>query len=176
MGNKCHGQRLLDFMFLEKPYRHQRAVCVQKQTKPKEPAATGNSGTRIMTQQEFTQRVNVEVSNKEFEAINEVYMNSDLDKDEFCKMWVKMNKTRVQNAKVERMIKAKDEAYRDALHKFYTKNDDVNEFMTPICYVKISTYEVQAMSYAGIKVANEDGRAKYLSDIRYEIGKFLRMY
>ena len=129
-----------------------------------------------MTQQEFTQRVNVEVSNKEFEAINEVYMNSDLDKDEFCKIWVKMNKTRVENAKVERMIKAKDEAYRDALHKFYTKNDDVNEFMTPICYVKISTYEVQAMSYAGIKVANEDGRAKYLSDIRYEIGKFLRMY
>ena len=129
-----------------------------------------------MTQQEFTHRVNVEVSNKEFEAINEVYMNSDLDKDEFCKMLVKMNKTRVQNAKVERMIKAKDEAYRDALHKFYTKNDDVNEFMTPICYVKISTYEVQAMSYAGINVANEDGRAKYLSDIRYEIGKFLRMY
>jgi len=129
-----------------------------------------------MTQQEFTQRVNVEVSNSEFEAINEVYMNSDLNKDEFCKMWVKMNKTRVQNAKVERMIKAKDEAYRDALHKFYTKNNDVNEFMTPICYVKISTYEVQAMSYAGIKVANEDGRAKYLSDIRYEIGKFLRMY
>ena len=129
-----------------------------------------------MTQQEFTQRVNVEVSNKEFEAINEVYMNSDLDKDEFCKMWVKMNKTRVQNAKVERMIKAKDEAYRDALHKFYTKTNDSNEYMTPICYVKISTYEVQAMSYAGIKVANEDGRAKYLSDIRYEIGKFLRMY
>ena len=129
-----------------------------------------------MTQQEFTQRVNVEVSNKEFEAINEVYMNSDLDKDEFCKMWVKMNKTRVQNAKVERMFKAKDEAYRDALHKFYTKNDDVNEFMTPICYVKISTYEVQAMRYAGIKVTNEDGSAKYLSDIRYEIGKFLRMF
>ena len=129
-----------------------------------------------MTQQEFTNRTNVEVSYNEFNAIHEVYMNSDLDKDEFCKMWLKMNKTRVQNAKVERMIKAKDEAYRDALHKFYTKNDDVNEFMTPICYVKISTYEVQAMSYAGIKVANEDGRAKYLSDIRYEIGKFLRMF
>ena len=129
-----------------------------------------------MTQQEFTQRVNVEVSNSEFEAINEVYMNSDLNKDEFCKMWVKMNKTRVQNAKVERMIKAKDEAYRDALHKFYTKNNDVNEFMTPICYVKISAYEVQAMSHAGIKVANEGGRIKFLSDIRYEIGKYLRMY
>lgn len=129
-----------------------------------------------MTQQEFTQRTQVEVSNNEFNAIHEVYMASDLDKDEFCKMWVKMNKTRVQNAKVERMIKAKDEAYRDALHKFYTKTNDSNEYMTPICYVKISTYEVQAMSYAGIKVANDNGRAKYLSDIRYEIGKFLRMY
>lgn len=129
-----------------------------------------------MTQQEFTQRTQVEVSNKEFNAIHEVYMASDLDKDEFCKMWVKMNKTRVQNAKAERMIKAKDEAYRDALHKFYTKTKDSNEFQTPICYVKISTYEVQAMSYAGIKVANDNGRAKYLSDIRYEIGQFLRMY
>lgn len=130
-----------------------------------------------MTQQEFTQRVNVEVSNSEFEAINEVYMNSDLDKDEFCKMWVKMNKTRVQNAKVERMIKAKDEAYRDALHKFYHKFDNNNEtFSTPICYVKISVYEVQAMSHAGIKVANENGRCKYLSDIRYEIGQYLGMF
>jgi hypothetical protein len=62
------------------------------------------------------------------------------------------------------------------LHKFYTKNNDANEYMTPICYVKISVYEVQAMSYAGIKVANENGNAKYLSDIRYEIGKFLRMF
>ena len=129
-----------------------------------------------MTQQEFFNRTNVKVNEDEFWAINAMYNYCEVDKDEFCKMWVKMNKTRVQNAKVDRMIKAKDEAYRDALHKFYTKNNDVNEFMTPICYVKISTYEVQAMSYAGIKVANEDGRAKYLSDICYEIGKFPRMY
>jgi hypothetical protein len=91
-------------------------------------------------------------------------------------MWVKMNKTRVENAKVERMMKQKEEAYRDALHKFYTKTNDSNEFQTPICYVKISAYEVQAMSHAGIKVANESGRIKFLSDIRYEIGKYLRMY
>lgn len=130
----------------------------------------------IMTQREFTQRTQVEVSSKEFDAINEVYMNSDLDKDEFCKMWVKMNKTRVENAKVEHMMKQKDEAYRDALYKFYTRTNDSNEFQTPICYVKISTYEVQAMSYAGIKVTTEGGHAKFLLDIRYEIGKFLRMY
>jgi hypothetical protein len=130
-----------------------------------------------MTQQEFTQRVNVEVSNKEFEAINEVYMNSDLDKDEFCKMWVKMNKTRVQNAKVERMIKAKDEAYRDRLRRFYDKTSKSRYQWTPINYIDMSVYEIQAMSHAGIMVENECGSGvKTLSDIRYEIGKYLGMY
>ena len=129
-----------------------------------------------MRQSEFETRVHMNVTAEEYSHIEEVYMNSDLDKDEFCKMWVKMNKTRVENAKVERMIKQKEEAYRDALHKFYTKTNDSNEFQTPICYVKISAYEVQAMSHAGIKVANEGGRIKFLSDIRYEIGKYLRMY
>ena len=134
-------------------------------------------GTEIMTKQEFTQRTKVEVSNNEFEMINEFYMNCECDKDEFCKMWVKMNPSRVKEAKVEKMLKAKDEAYRDALHKFYHKFDNNNEtFSTPICYVNISVYEVQAMSHAGIKVANENGRCKYLSDVRYEIGHYLGMF
>ena len=34
-----------------------------------------------MTQQEFTQRTQVEVSNSEFEMINEFYMNCECDKD-----------------------------------------------------------------------------------------------
>ena len=52
-----------------------------------------------MTQVEFTNRTQVEVSAKEYAAIEEVYMNSDLDKDAFCKMWVKMNKSRVEAAR-----------------------------------------------------------------------------
>lgn len=48
-----------------------------------------------MTQVEFEKRVEMTISSNEFDAINVVYMNSDLDKDEFCKMWVKMNKSRV---------------------------------------------------------------------------------
>lgn len=48
-----------------------------------------------MTQIEFEKRVEMEISSYEFDAINVVYMNSDLDKDEFCKMWVKMNKSRI---------------------------------------------------------------------------------
>lgn len=41
------------------------------------------------------------VTADEFAHINEVYMNSDLDKDEFCKVWAKMNKSRVQRHKEE---------------------------------------------------------------------------
>ena len=115
----------------------------------------------------------VEVSDKEFNAINEVYMNSDLDKDEFCKMWRTMNQTRVQAAKVERMLKSKDESYRDALYNFYQRIDNTDALTTPIGYIKITAYEVQAMSHAGIKVANEYGGIKYVSDIRYEIGQYL---
>jgi hypothetical protein len=48
-----------------------------------------------MTKQEFENRTNVQVSFDEYEHIEVVYMASDLDKDEFCKMWCKMNKSRV---------------------------------------------------------------------------------
>lgn len=129
-----------------------------------------------MTKQEFTTRTMVEVSNDEFDAINVVYMNSELDKDEFCKVWIKMNAKRVKNAKVERMIRAKDEAYRSALHKFFNKTRE-QDLWTPICYVKISVYEIKAMSHAGIQFENECGSGvKNLFDIRHEIAKYLGMY
>lgn len=124
-----------------------------------------------MTIQEFTQRTEVEVSNNEFEAINRFYMNCECDKDEFCKMWRKMNPSRVKRAKVEKMLKERVEAYRDALYKFYYKTS-VQDLTVPICYVKISTYEVQALSYAGIKIESD----RRLYGIRYEIGKFLGLF
>lgn len=54
-----------------------------------------------MTKQEFENRTNVQVLFDEYEHIEVVYMASDLDKDEFCKMWCKMNKSRVNKAKEE---------------------------------------------------------------------------
>ena len=129
-----------------------------------------------MTQQEFTKRTQVEVSNSEFEMINEFYMNCECNKDEFCKMWCKMNPIRVKEAKVEKRIQARDEAFRDALHKFYHKTDNTDSWIS-ICYVKMSVYEIQAMSFAGIKLENECGSGlKTVFHIRYEIGKFLGMF
>jgi hypothetical protein len=94
-----------------------------------------------MTKQEFTNRTQVEVSNEEFEMINEFYMSVECDKDEFCKMWCKMNPNRVKEAKTEKRIQERNKAFRDALHKFYHKTDNA-ESWTPICYVKMSVFEI----------------------------------
>ena len=131
---------------------------------------------KVMTKQEFTNRVKVEVSNSEFDVINEFYMSCECDKDEFCKMWCKMNPNRVKAAKTEKMMKAREEAYRNALHKFYNKTANKDSWVS-ICYVGMTVYEIQAMSYAGIKLENECGSGlKTLFDVRYEIGKYLEMF
>ena len=82
-----------------------------------------------MTQQEFKNRTQVEVSYTEFDAIHEVYINSDLDKDEFCKMWMKMNKTRVERAKAQAKAEAEEAAKReklyDIINRYYT-NEEYN--------------------------------------------------
>lgn len=70
-----------------------------------------------MTRNEFETRTLVAVSATEFDAINEVYMNSDLDKDEFCKMWKKMNASRVEAAKEAKKAAAEKEALLDKLYK-----------------------------------------------------------
>ena len=52
-----------------------------------------------MTQKEFTDRTGVQVTATEYNAIEEVYVNCDLEKDEFCKVWAQMNASRVAAAK-----------------------------------------------------------------------------
>ena len=55
-----------------------------------------------MLQHEFESRVGIEVSAQEYAAIEQVYMNSDVEKDEFCKLWAKMNRKRIARIKAER--------------------------------------------------------------------------
>lgn len=74
-----------------------------------------------MTRFEFIQKTQVEVSEKEYAAIEVVYMASDLGKDEFCQMWRTMNRSRVIAAKVERMEKEREQAKRDAMYKIMRK-------------------------------------------------------
>lgn len=127
-----------------------------------------------MTKQEFFERTQVEVSNREFWSIVDVYNNSDLDKDAFCKMWCKMNASRVKEAKVQRMMQRKEVAYKNALKNWFDKwagtQKYYDNYHTPIAYTKISAYEVRAMSFAGIKL---DGS---LSDIHFKVGQYIGYY
>ena len=129
-----------------------------------------------MTQQEFFNRTGVEVSNNEFWAINEVYNNSDLDKDEFCKMWCKMNQSRVKAAKVERMESKRKAAYNEALSKWFEKYRGTQYFYdnyhTNIAYIKLSVYLIQALSFANIRI--ESGSS--FSDIHFKVGQYLGIY
>ena len=89
-----------------------------------------------MLQQEFEQRVKMPVQAWEFEAINVVYNNSDLDKDEFCKMWRSMNKTRIERynkkqAQISRINKMLEKArnLKEKLQAAFSKSG----YSTP-CY------------------------------------------
>ena len=63
-----------------------------------------------MLQQEFESRVGIAVSANEYAAIEQVYMNSDVEKDEFCKLWAKMNRQRIERIKAERKAAAQFKA------------------------------------------------------------------
>ena len=48
-----------------------------------------------MTQQEFETRTGIKVTPSEYEDIQNIYMNTNMDKDEFCKDWKEHNSSRI---------------------------------------------------------------------------------
>ncbi len=124
-----------------------------------------------MLASEFEKRTQVKVGVNEFKAINEVYMHSDLDKDEFCKMWCKMNQSRVKKA-----IQAKEEAER-----LYEIKADVFEVYSSINGVSwseatknadefLSYSQRDALVAAGIEVYD-----KLVYQVAYECAEFLKV-
>lgn len=63
-----------------------------------------------MLQHEFESRVGIKVSAKEYAAIEQVYMSSDVEKDEFCKLWAKMNRQRIARIKAQQKATAQFKA------------------------------------------------------------------
>ncbi len=74
-----------------------------------------------MLQSEFTERTGMNVSSDEFEVINEMYNYCDVDKDEFCKLWVKMNINRVNAYKEQKAKEAKRQKAINDLWNVYGK-------------------------------------------------------
>ena len=104
---------------------------------------------------EFIERVGMEVSSSEFEIINNMYMLSDVDKDEFCKLWVKMNFNRVATYKAK---KAKEEKQHkvwcdlhEVLSKYQNKLDNsrnwYQSYVSPIGAVLSSSDEKKVIAF-----------------------------
>lgn len=129
-----------------------------------------------MTQQEFTQRVEISVSPEEYAAIETVYMNSDLDKDEFCKLWVRMNHKRVNKAKEERIAKEKEEMLRGQLFMISTKPKCKDFTKLADCFY--TKKEKKILERVGIYMEEEINginHFKSVSTITYEVTKYLKI-
>lgn len=142
-----------------------------------------------MLQKEFEDRTGVKVTTDEYLAIDTVYMASDLDKDGFCKMWCKMNASRVVKAKADSKKKEEYNNLRNALHaiaeKLSLKAVQDNCMSHPLTIAFLSHKELCLLDKAGIEIqmseekSNEYGypfqRFYDISETAYHIKKYLKI-
>lgn len=130
-----------------------------------------------MTIQEFQSRTQVSVDVSEFESITTVYMQSDVDKDTFCKMWRKMNATRVMAAKEQ----AKKQQTIDKVFSMVMTNPEWTdvEHYNDIAVVVLSSKDKSLIEPIGISLESEPDNNgfrhfKRFSELRPEINAFLK--
>lgn len=108
-----------------------------------------------MMYNEFIERVGMEVSSSEFEIINNMYMLADVDKDTFCKLWVKMNFNRVATYKAKKAKEEKQHKVWGDLHevlsKYQNKLDNsrnwYQSYISPIGSVISSSDEKKVIAF-----------------------------
>lgn len=130
-----------------------------------------------MTIQEFQSRTQVSVDVSEFESITTVYMQSDVDKDTFCKMWCKMNATRVMAAKEQ----AKKQQTIDKVFSMVMTNPEWTdvEHCNDIAVAVLSSKDKALIESIGISLESEPDNNgfrhfKRFRELRPEINAFLK--
>lgn len=130
-----------------------------------------------MTIQEFQSRTQVSVDVSEFESITTVYMQSDVDKDTFCKMWCKMNATRVTAAKEQ----AKKQQTIDKVFSMVMTNPEWTdvEHYNDIAVAVLSSKDKALIESIGISLESEPDNNgfrhfKRFRELRPEINAFLK--
>lgn len=129
-----------------------------------------------MTIQEFQSRTQVSVDVSEFESITTVYMQSDVDKDTFCKMWRKMN-ARVMAAKEQ----AKKQQTIDKVFSMVMTNPEWTdvEHYNDIAVAVLSSKDKALIESIGISIESEPDNNgfrhfKRFRELRPEINAFLK--
>lgn len=128
-----------------------------------------------MMQSEFQERVQMQVSPAEYANIEKVYLESDLNKDDFCKLWVKMNQSRVNKAKAEARARAEKEALRDKAWEIISKYGGVWNCQQPASKF-LKKRERAFCESIGIKVRDMENEylSTTLSTVIYELRKFCK--
>lgn len=123
-----------------------------------------------MLQKEFEERA-MKVTAEEYSSINAVYEKCDLEKDEFCKLWVRMNYKRVRAYKEARKQAQFEQAKKDTLFNLYwvMRNDGFS------CVSDTLSCKEQAiLKDAGFEIGT-DYRSKYNYEVCYDLGKALNI-
>lgn len=135
-----------------------------------------------MLQSEFQQLVKMTVPVSEFEHINAVYMNSDLNKGEFCALWIQMNKSRVKKAKEEAKAKENQERLNEKLWKIISKYGwrDFSWKESTLAHTALNQTEEKAIEEAGLELKEYSYEAghylyKRMSTMLWEIRKYLKV-
>ncbi|MSS16823.1 hypothetical protein [Sodaliphilus pleomorphus] len=132
-----------------------------------------------MTKQEFENRVKVQVTDQEYYSVIEpMYMNSDVDKDEFCAMWRKMNHKRVKACLADQLKCKQEQERKDRLFDLKWKIECLpaekkHTFAVLYCTEK----QMQDLKDVGIETEGwnkwlQIHEQKSLSDIHYDLLKF----
>ena len=124
-----------------------------------------------MTQKEFTDRTGVQVTATEYNAIEEVYVNCDLEKDEFCKVWAQMNASRVAAATEAAKQKRKEEELRDKLYSLYHKLGTMD--FEAYAIAVLNDRQKNLIDSVGIELIDEFYALKKVYSIKYDLGKYL---
>lgn len=121
-----------------------------------------------MLQREFQERVGMEVSVDEYSAIEVIYMNSDLEKDDFCKMWKRINQSRIKEYRRQQKLKEEEGVLRDKLYNIYHKTiglswDKYNLTMQEY-FSKVEMRLLESIGYS---------KRDRISTVGYQLAKYL---
>lgn len=126
-----------------------------------------------MTKQEFEERVQMTVSIDEYEAIEVVYMQSDFDKDEFCKVWAKMNRSRIKAAIEAKKYREQEAEKRHSIWELYNKLCQVKYDTSLKAAVDVLTKkDIKVCSFVGLELENCHYNLS-IESVRWSLYKFL---
>lgn len=129
-----------------------------------------------MTQQEFESRVKMQVSCEEYNVIEQVYMNSDVDKDEFCRLWAKMNTKRIAKAKAAQAQLEAQQALNGKVWDIYYKyiQKDYQWKTKTLVHTALNKTQEKVLQQAGFELKFNTYFYKNMADMLWEIELYLK--